>query len=94
MNQAAIVSVSTNQLQNNEPQRINGQAAYKPGKCASGKCGNEKNFAKVDTGKNFQNQLVRSRDGKCGVDGEGLNPPPKDPQFIKPGKCASGVCGA
>jgi uncharacterized low-complexity protein len=68
------------------------QADAKPkkssGKCAAGKCGTDKIYAKVNLSKNPQDRLVRTRDGKCGLTGQGYN--------VKPtpaGKRAEGVCG-
>ncbi|MGF1700137.1 hypothetical protein L4D09_07465 [Photobacterium makurazakiensis] len=61
------------------------------GKCASGKCGTEKIFAKVELNSDPQDKLVRSRDGKCGISGQGLAPAKAN--VAQPGKCAGGLCG-
>ncbi|MGR5065197.1 hypothetical protein [Photobacterium sp. DNB22_13_2] len=61
------------------------------GKCASGKCGTEKIFAKVELNSDPQNKLVRARDGKCGLSGQGLVP--AKASVAQPGKCAGGLCG-
>ncbi|PSW18186.1 hypothetical protein C9I98_17555 [Photobacterium sanctipauli] len=79
----------------------NATAAQKPvvsapssnngGKCASGKCGTEKIFAKVELNSDPQDKLVRARDGKCGLTGQGLAP--EEATIAQPGKCAGGLCG-
>jgi len=58
------------------------------GKCASGKCGTEKKYAKVALDKNPQDRLVYARDGKCGIGAKGhdLKQTPRD-------KLIEGVCG-
>lgn len=60
------------------------------GKCASGKCGTEKIFAKIELNTNPQDKLIRARDGKCGQSGQGINAPAT---VAQPGKCAGGLCG-
>lgn len=67
------------------------QASAKPksgGKCAAGKCGTEKIYAKVDPTGNPQDRLVRTRDGKCGLSGKGY-----DVKLTPAGKRAEGICG-
>lgn len=61
------------------------------GKCASGKCGTEKLYEKAQIKHNPQDQLVRSRDGKCGIDAKGLETQTLEKEAAD--KCASGVCG-
>lgn len=58
------------------------------GKCASGKCGTEKIYAKVALDKNPQDRLVRTRDGKCGLSAQG-----HDVKLTPRNKLAEGVCG-
>lgn len=81
------VAVADNQA----PVVVASKAPSSGGKCASGKCGTEKLYEKAEISHNPQDRLVRSRDGKCGISGEGL-----DTQALEKGvadKCASGVCG-
>lgn len=61
------------------------------GKCASGKCGTEKLYEKAEISHNPQDRLVRSRDGKCGISGDGLDTLGLEKEVAE--KCASGVCG-
>ncbi|EJL6398678.1 hypothetical protein ABKZ05_000446 [Vibrio navarrensis] len=62
------------------------------GKCAAGKCGTEKRFEKQELKNDPQGRLVRARDGKCGVTGEGINPSEETIKLIK-SKVTGGVCG-
>lgn len=62
------------------------------GKCAAGKCGTEKRFEKQELKNNPQGRLVRARDGKCGINGEGITLSPETIQLIK-SKITGGVCG-
>ncbi|EOZ7588146.1 hypothetical protein QNZ44_004532 [Enterobacter kobei] len=62
------------------------------GKCASGKCGTEKIYAQAKLKQDPQDQLVRARDGKCGLTGEGLKTP-GTPQQVNDTKMVNGVCG-
>lgn len=62
--------------------------ASKGGKCASGKCGTEKIYSRAMLDKNPQDRLVRTRDGKCGVTGQG-----HDIAQTPTSKLAEGVCG-
>ncbi|QUM85529.1 hypothetical protein [Moritella sp. 28] len=63
------------------------------GKCASGKCGTEKRFEKKELINDPQGQLVRARDGKCGLSGQGITSDKTPTQYAQPGKCAGGLCG-
>jgi uncharacterized low-complexity protein len=58
------------------------------GKCASGKCGTEKIYSKAQITHNPQDQLVRTRDGKCGLTAQG-----HDALASTTKKLAEGVCG-
>ncbi|MCR3968706.1 MULTISPECIES: hypothetical protein [Aeromonas] len=61
------------------------------GKCAAGKCGTEKRFEKQALDSDPQGRLVRARDGKCGVAGEGID---DDRSGSNNGsKMTEGVCG-
>ncbi|NOI69281.1 hypothetical protein [Vibrio owensii] len=62
------------------------------GKCAAGKCGTEKRFEKQELKDDPQGRLVRARDGKCGVTGEGINPSAETIKLTK-SKIIGGVCG-
>lgn len=66
-------------------------SAQHGGKCAAGKCGTEKRFEKQALNTDPQGRLVRARDGKCGVAGEGIN---ADRTGVAGGsKMTEGVCG-
>ena len=58
------------------------------GKCASGKCGTEKIYSKAKIQNDPNGQLVRARDGKCGLSGQGY-----DVTVSTQDKLANGVCG-
>ncbi|OGT63595.1 MAG: hypothetical protein A3J38_03630 [Gammaproteobacteria bacterium RIFCSPHIGHO2_12_FULL_45_9] len=90
------------------PQQVSAEkSSSHGGKCAIGKCGNEKRFAKVNLLNDPQDHLVRARDGKCGTE-PGVTTPvttpggtttevtteKADPKSARSGKCSSGVCGA
>ncbi|MCG7488725.1 hypothetical protein MHN79_04390 [Vibrio sp. Of14-4] len=62
------------------------------GKCAAGKCGTEKRFEKQELTSNPQGRLVRARDGKCGVTGEGIDPSYETIKLTQ-SKITGGVCG-
>ncbi|MFM2589968.1 hypothetical protein [Vibrio sp. TBV020] len=62
------------------------------GKCAAGKCGTEKRFEKKELSTNPQDRLVRARDGKCGLTGEGINPSAERVRD-RNSKITEGVCG-
>ncbi|GAL20823.1 hypothetical protein JCM19235_3825 [Vibrio maritimus] len=62
------------------------------GKCAAGKCGTEKRFEKQELTSNPQDKLVRARDGKCGLSGQGINAP-EDAITSTNSKVTGGVCG-
>ncbi|MBE3655208.1 hypothetical protein BOO92_00620 [Vibrio navarrensis] len=62
------------------------------GKCAAGKCGTEKRFDKQELKNDPQGRLVRARDGKCGVTGEGITPSEETIKLTK-SKITGGVCG-
>ncbi|MBE3669111.1 hypothetical protein BOO25_09180 [Vibrio navarrensis] len=62
------------------------------GKCAAGKCGTEKRFEKQELKNDPQGRLVRARDGKCGVTGEGITPSEETIKLTK-SKITGGVCG-
>lgn len=75
----------------NTATKIENKAPTSSGKCASGKCGTEKIYGKADISHDPQDQLVRTRDGKCGLTGQGNEN--ESPQQIDTEKCVSGVCG-
>ncbi|MGF1900549.1 hypothetical protein [Aliivibrio sifiae] len=60
------------------------------GHCAAGKCGTEKRFGKADLKGDPQGRLVRARDGKCGLSGEGVNAPAV---ITDKSKITGGLCG-
>ena len=60
------------------------------GHCAAGKCGTEKRFGKADLNGDPQGRLVRARDGKCGLSGEGINAPAV---IADKSKITGGLCG-
>ncbi|MCG9789667.1 hypothetical protein [Vibrio barjaei] len=62
------------------------------GKCAAGKCGTEKRFEKQELDSDPQDKLVRARDGKCGLSGQGINAP-ADAVTSADSKVTGGVCG-
>ncbi|MFM1648380.1 hypothetical protein ACJ5N2_10835 [Aeromonas salmonicida] len=61
------------------------------GKCAAGKCGTEKRFEKQALESDPQGRLVRARDGKCGVAGQGIDGDTSSAS--KGSKMTEGVCG-
>ncbi|GMM62474.1 hypothetical protein [Novosphingobium pituita] len=63
-------------------------AAHGGGKCASGKCGTEKIYAQTKLKQDPSGQLVRARDGQCGLSGKGY----KVAQTSQD-RLAEGVCG-
>jgi uncharacterized low-complexity protein len=77
---------------NSQVSKIENQAPTSSGKCASGKCGTEKIYGQADLKHDPQDQLVRARDGKCGLTGSGIDNN-ESPQQIGDKKCVSGVCG-
>lgn len=62
--------------------------AHGGGKCASGKCGTEKIYSKTKLAHSPDDQLVRARDGKCGLTGKGYKVAENDTARL-----AEGVCG-
>ncbi|WP_137788042.1 hypothetical protein [Sphingomonas sp. 3P27F8] len=64
------------------------QAASGGGKCASGKCGTEKIYSQTKLQRDPNGQLVRARDGTCGLTGKGH-------QIVEASRTrlAEGVCG-
>ncbi|WP_312629997.1 hypothetical protein [Scandinavium sp.] len=76
----------------NVANKIENKAPTNSGKCASGKCGTEKIYGQANLKHDPQDQLVRARDGKCGMTGEGVKNQ-ESPQQVNHGKCVSGVCG-
>lgn len=65
--------------------KVEHQAPTSSGKCASGKCGTEKIYVQAKLEHDPQDQLVRTRDGKCGPSGQGFQ--------TNASKCINGVCG-
>lgn len=61
------------------------------GKCASGKCGTEKNYAASVLTYDPQDRLVLARDGKCGLSGQGVAANTNLTTAL--GTCSDGVCG-
>ncbi|WP_435339360.1 hypothetical protein [Klebsiella aerogenes] len=74
------------------PKKIENKAPTSSGKCASGKCGTEKIYGKAELKHDPQDRLVRARDGKCGLTGNGIHQT-ESPQQVGDGKCVSGICG-
>ncbi|GLT17161.1 hypothetical protein GCM10007938_09380 [Vibrio zhanjiangensis] len=66
--------------------------SQKTGGCAAGKCGTEKRFEKQELKGDPQGRLVRARDGKCGVMGEGINPSAETIKLTQ-SKITGGICG-
>jgi len=64
------------------------QAAKGGGKCASGKCGTEKIYSQTKLQHDPNGQLVRARDGTCGVTGKGHQVAENSRTRL-----AEGVCG-
>ena len=58
----------------------------------SGKCGTEKRFEKQELTSDPQGRLVRARDGKCGVTGEGIDPSSETVKLTQ-SKITGGICG-
>ena len=58
------------------------------GKCASGKCGSEKIYSKADVKQDANGQLVRARDGICGLSGQGYNVAQTDRDRMAQGVCS------
>ena len=79
------------QADNPAPQAVAPKAKTSGGKCASGKCGTEKLYEKAHITHDPQDRLVRSRDGKCGLDARGDQAETFTKEVAE--KCASGVCG-
>lgn len=76
----------------NNANKIENKSPTSSGKCASGKCGTEKIYGQANLSHDPQDQLVRARDGKCGLSGQGINSH-ESPQKIADGKVVGGVCG-
>lgn len=72
--------------------KVENKSSTSSGKCASGKCGTEKIYGQADLSHDPQDRLVRARDGKCGLTGQGIKND-ESPQQVNDGKCVSGVCG-
>ncbi|EKT55459.1 hypothetical protein [Providencia burhodogranariea] len=85
---AAATAVAAEPSQAN---RIENKAPTSSGKCASGKCGTEKIYGQATLKHDPQDQMVRARDGKCGLTGEGIKQ--DTPKEVKVDKCVGGVCG-
>lgn len=81
---SAPTATNANKIENKSP--------TSSGKCASGKCGTEKIYGQADLSHDPQDQLVRARDGKCGLNGQGIASQ-ETPQQIADGKVVGGVCG-
>jgi hypothetical protein len=62
--------------------------AHGGGKCASGKCGTEKIYSQTKLKQNPDGQLVRARDGQCGISGKGYKV-----ALSNSDRLAEGVCG-
>lgn len=93
----ATGSISTIQSTNasdksDSAKKIDKESPTSSGKCASGKCGTEKIYDKVNLKHNPQDRLVAARDGKCGLNGKGLKPK-ESPEQIKDEKLVGGLCG-
>lgn len=71
------------------PAPASAKAAKGGGKCASGKCGTEKIYSQTKLRHDPNGQLVRARDGKCGLTGKGHEVSENDRARL-----AEGVCGS
>lgn len=85
---AAATVVAAEQSQAN---KIENKSPTSSGKCASGKCGTEKIYGQATLKHDPQDQLVRARDGKCGLTGTGIEQ--EKAKEVKVDKCVGGVCG-
>jgi hypothetical protein len=65
-----------------------GQPTSGGGKCASGKCGIEKIYSQTKLQHDPNGQLVRARDGQCGLSGKGDRVVES-----RTARLAEGVCG-
>ena len=63
------------------------------GKCAAGKCGTDKRFAKKELADDPQDRLSCARDGKCGLSGRGVGYSDENGFSVSSSKITSGVCG-
>ncbi|MBW3697852.1 hypothetical protein EK599_19395 [Vibrio sp. T187] len=68
------------------------QSSGHGGKCAAGKCGTEKRFEKQELTSDPQGRLVRARDGKCGLNAQGIAPT-EHQVVLSNSKITGGVCG-
>lgn len=71
--------------------KIENKSPTSSGKCASGKCGTEKIYGQAKIKHDPQDQLIRTRDGKCGLNAKGIEQ--EKAQEVKVDKCVGGVCG-
>jgi hypothetical protein len=76
----------------NSAEKVTSKAPTSSGKCASGKCGTEKIYSQATITHDPQDNLVRARDGKCGLTGKGVKNAAY-PQQPGDEKCVNGVCG-
>lgn len=88
----APTSAAETALNDGNASKVQNKAPTSSGKCASGKCGTEKIYSQAKLKHDPQDQLVRARDGKCGLTGEGLKKNASAEQVIAE-KSVSGVCG-
>ncbi|CNI74613.1 hypothetical protein HB991_07860 [Yersinia mollaretii] len=89
----SLMGIGATQLAHAEPNAPEA-VSIKPqsgGKCASGKCGTEKIYSQAKITHDPQNLLVRARDGKCGLDGYGIQQQAPEKEVLD--KFTSGVCG-
>ncbi|MGV3346500.1 hypothetical protein ACGVWS_12430 [Enterobacteriaceae bacterium LUAb1] len=91
----SFVSLSAGQvIANDVPPSAPEVSAIKPadhgGKCASGKCGTAKVYEQAKLRHDPQDKLVRARDGKCGLSGQGIT---HNENKVDSDKLVSGVCG-
>lgn len=90
---AAIPSMAENgSPAANTANKIETKSPTSSGKCASGKCGTEKIYSQANISHDPQDHLVRARDGKCGLSGQGINSN-ENLQQIADSKVVGGVCG-
>ena len=89
---SAIITLPVMAEEISPANKIDNKSSTSSCKCASGKCGTEKIYGQAKLKRDPQDQLVRARDGKCGLSGYGINNE-NSPQRIGNDKCVNGICG-
>jgi uncharacterized low-complexity protein len=91
---SSLVGLNINQVMASDISPSVPVQASKPdahgGKCASGKCGTDKVYGQAKIKHNPQDKLVRARDGKCGLTGEGTT---TTENSVDSNRMVGGVCG-